>query len=142
MCLLLAAANAAAIPAASHGWLLSLNRPPGAPGPGLIVSAWAALSLPSGIAAWLAWRAPDNRRALLLWGWHLLACAVWMQCLAGLRLPGLALVAAAALLVLAAAATAALARVRRAAGALMLPTLAWTVYALYISAGFWWLNRG
>ena len=103
---------------------------------------WAALSLPSGYGAWLAWRQPEHRRALLLWGWHLLAGAAWMQFLLGLRLPGLALTASLVLALLAAATAAAFARVRRSAGLLMLPTLAWTCYAAYVTVGVWWLNFG
>jgi tryptophan-rich sensory protein len=145
--LLLAAANAAAIPAASESWFLSLAHPPGAPPerfslPALVVVSWAALSVPSGLAAWLAWRRPRHRRALLLWGWHLLACAAWMQCLLGFRLPGPAAALGLALVALAALAAAALSRVQRAAGLLLLPTLAWTCYAAYVTAGLWWLNTG
>ena len=139
---MLAAANAAAIPAGSHSWFLSLVRPPGAPTAGLIAPIWAALAPTSGLAAWLAWRRPRHRRALLLWGWQLLACAVWTQCLLGLRMPELALPAALSLAALTAAAVSAFARLRRAAGLLLLPTLVWTCYAAYITAGFWWLNRG
>ncbi len=142
LALLLVAANAAAIPAASHGWYLSLPRPPGAPTAGLIVAAFAILSPPSGLAAWLVWRGPANRRALLLWGWHLFACAAWMQCLLGLRLPGTALVAAAALLAVTIGTTIAFSHVRRLAGLLLLPSLCWTCYAAYITAGIWWLYRG
>jgi tryptophan-rich sensory protein len=140
--LLLAAANAAAIPRASHGWLLSLARPPGGPTVLLIVQAWTFLSIPSGLGAWLAWRRPGHRPALLLWGWHLLASAVWTQCLLGLRLPGVALPAALALVALSGASAGAFVRLRPVAGALLLPTLAWSCYALYITAGLWWLNRG
>ena len=145
--LLLGAANAAAIPAASEAWLLSLPRPPGLLPAGLIAPAWiaaswAALSLPSGLAAWLAWRRPGHRRALLLWGWHLLACAVWMQCLLSVRAPGAALAAAAVLVLLVGLTTAAFVRLRRTAGLLLFPTLVWTCYAAYVTAGVWWLNRG
>jgi tryptophan-rich sensory protein len=145
--LLLAAANAAAIPAASESWFLSLAHPPGTQPDGvsvptLVVISWAVLSLPSGLGAWLAWRRPRHRRALLLWGWHLLACAGWMQALLGFRLPGLAAPLALALLALAALSAAAFARLHRAAGLLMLPTLAWTCYAAYVTAGLWWLNQG
>jgi len=126
---------------------LSLAHPPGTPSarfsvPALVIVSWAVLSLPSGLAAWLAWRQPRHRRALLLWGWHLLACAAWMQCLLGFRLPALAAPLGLILAVLAALAAAGLGRVQRAAGVLMLPTLAWTCYALYIGVGLWWLNRG
>jgi len=103
---------------------------------------WAALSLPSGYGAWLAWRQPEHRRALLLWGWHLLACAAWMQCFLSLRLPALALPAALVLVLLAAATATGFGSLRHAAGLLLLPTLAWTCYAAYVTAGVWWLNRG
>jgi tryptophan-rich sensory protein len=140
--LLLAAANAAAIPSAARGWLLSLAHLPGTPTAGLILGAWAVLSLPSGLAAWLAWRRPGHRQALLLWGWHLLACAIWTESLLALRLPVVALAAVLALLTLGGATAAAFARLRPAAGLLLLPTLAWTCFALYTTAGLWWLNRG
>jgi tryptophan-rich sensory protein len=140
--LLLGLANAAALPAAAESWWLSLAQPPGTVPASLIEPSWAALSLPSGLAAWLAWRRPGHRRALLLWGWHLLACAAWVQCLLGLRLPGAALAAALLLALLAGIAAAEFARLRRGAGLLMLPTLAWTCYAAYVTAGLWWLNRG
>jgi len=142
LALLLAAANAAAISSASRGWFLSLARPPGAPTAGMVLAAWAVLSPPSGIAAWLAWRQPGNRRALLLWGWHLLGCAVWMQCFLGLRLPGVGLLAALALLAVTNATVVSFAHLRRLACLMLLPALCWTCYALYITAGVWWLNRG
>jgi translocator protein len=122
--------------------MLSLPHPPGMLPPGLIAPAWAVLSVPSGVAAWLAWRQPGNRGALLLWGWHLLACGIWMQGLYSLHLPGPALLAALALLGLVCLTARAFARLRPAAGLLLLPTLAWTCYASYVTAGFWWLNRG
>ena len=140
--MLLGAATAAALPAAAQGWLLSLARPPGVLPAGWIAPVWAALSLPSGVAAWLAWRRPGHRRALLLWGWHLLVHAAWVLCLLALWMPGLALPLALAQGLLAGATARAFARLRRAAGPLLLPTLAWTCYALYVTAGLWWLNRG
>jgi len=145
--LLLAAANAAAIPAATESWFLSLARPPGTPTegvsvPAMVVISWAVLSLPSGLAAWLAWRRPRHRRALLLWGWHLLACAAWMQALLGFRLPSVSAPLGMVLVLLAAITAADFVRVQRAAGLLMLPTLAWTCYAAYVTAGLWWLNQG
>ena len=140
--LLLAAAEAAAVPPAAREWLLSLIQPP-APAPaGLIAPSWAVLSVPSGIGAWLAWREPGHRQALLLWGWHLLACAAWMQCLLSLQWPGGALVAALALALLAGLTVRAFGRLSRAAGLLLVPTLAWTCYAAFVTVGFWWLNRG
>ena len=139
--MLLAAATAAAVPPPAQAWLLSLAHPPGLPPARLIAPAWALLSLPSGLAAWLAWREPGHRRALLLWGWHLLAFAVWVQCLLTLRLPGAALLAALALALLAGATAIMFGGLRRAAGLLLFPSFAWTCYVIYISAALWWLNR-
>ena len=140
--MLLGLADAAAIPSVAESWILSVAHPPGMLPAGMFAQGWALLSLPSGLGAWLAWRQPGHRQALLLWGWHLLASAVWMQCLLSLHLPGPALLAAVALAMLACLTAAAFARLRRAAGLLMLPTLAWTCYAAYVTVGFWWLNRG
>ncbi len=98
--------------------------------------------MPSGIGAWLVWRQPAHRGALLLWGWHLLAFAAWMQCLLTLRQPGPAVIAALAMALLACLTAGAFARLRRSAGLLLLPTLLWTCYAATVTAGVWWLNRG
>jgi benzodiazapine receptor len=140
--LLLGLADAAAIPSVAESWVLSMAHPPGMLPTRLIAPTWAVLSLPSGIGAWLVWRQPAHRRALLLWGWHLLASAVWMQCLLSLHLPGPALLAALVLAVLTCLTAAAFARLRHTAGLLLLPTLAWTCYVAYVTAGIWWLNRG
>jgi translocator protein len=145
--LLIGAADAAAVPPASEVWLLSLAHPPWLlPArlmtPSLIAPSWAVLSVPSGVAAWLAWRRPGHRGALLLWGWHLLAFAAWMQCLLTLRQLGPALLAALALALLAGCTARAFARLHRGAGLLLLPTFAWTCYAAYVTVGVWWLNRG
>jgi tryptophan-rich sensory protein len=145
--LLIGAADAAAVPPATESWLFSLAHPPGLLperliAPALVTRAWAVLSLSGGLGAWLAWRQPDHRTALLLWGWHLLAFATWMQCLLTWRQPGAALVAALALALLAGLTAAAFARLRRLAGVLMLPTLVATCYAACVTAGVWWLNLG
>lgn len=140
--LLLGLANAASVPPDTQGWLLAQATPPGLLPTRMIAPAWAVISLPSGVAAWLAWREPGHRRPLLLWGWHLLAFGIWMQCLLTLRLPGVALGAAVGLMVLADATVLAFFRLRPLAGALLLPSVGWTCYATYISASLWWLNRG
>lgn len=144
--MLLGAADAAAVPQASMAWLLSLSHPPGLLSdrmlaPGTVTAIWAVLSLSSGCAAWLAWREPAHRRALLLWGWHLLAFAAWMQCLLTLHQTGAALFAVLALALLAGLTAREFGRLRRLAGVLLLPTLAWTCYAACATAGVWWLNR-
>jgi benzodiazapine receptor len=70
----------------------------------------------------------------------LLANALWAPLFFGLHLIGAALLDLLALLLLAGLATQAFARLARPAALLMLPYLAWTCYAVYLNAGFWWLN--
>lgn len=106
---------------------------------------WTTLYVLIGIAAWLAWRQPladpERRgRALRLWGWQLLANALWTPAFFGLRSPALGLLVLAALLPLIALTLRAFLALDRRAALLMLPYLLWSLYATYLNAGFWWLN--
>jgi len=125
---------------AIRGWYLSLFRPPGVPPVWVFAPVWAALYTMIAVAAWLAWRRPCHRRALLLWGWQLLANALWAPIFFGLHLVGVALAELLLLLLLAALTTLEFRRLSRPASLLMLPYLLWTCYATYLNAGFWWLN--
>ena len=94
-----------------------------------------------GVAGWLVWRRAIAPRPLRLWGWQLAANALLdagvfraAQPAAGARrVPGAAGADRAdhARLPAGCAASAAW---------LMAPYLAWTGYATYLTAGFWWLN--
>ncbi len=98
-----------------------------------------------GVAGWLVWRrigaAAMLRRPLRLWGWQLLANALWAPAFFGLHNPeaGLAVMAVLFLLVLATLRD--FARVDGAAACLFAPYALWVTYLLYVSIGFWWLNR-
>lgn len=140
--LLVGAVDAALTIPAVHTWYLSLARPLGTPPNWLFGPVWTVLYVLIGIAAWLAWRRPWHRRALLLWGWQLLANALWAPLFFGLHLVGVALADVVVLLLLAALTTLAFDRLSHSAAVLMLPYLVWTCYATYLNAGFWWLNPG
>lgn len=123
-------------------WYLSLVRPPGTPPGWLFASAWVVLHAMTAVAAWLAWQHPWHRRALLLWGWQLLANALWMPIFFSLHLIVPAMLDVLVLLVLICLTTMEFARLSRPVALLMLPYLFWICYAGTLNAGFWWLNPG
>jgi benzodiazapine receptor len=127
---------------AARTWYLSLIRPIGTPPGWVFGPVWAALYVMIAVAAWLVWRERGHRRALLLWGWQLLFNALWTPIFFALHLPGLALLDVLILVMLACLTAAAFRPISRPAFLLMLPYIAWTCYAAYLNAGFWWLNRG
>jgi len=123
-----------------RGWYLTLNRPPGVPPSWVFPVVWTTLYVLVGVAGWLAWRQPGHTRALRLWGWQLLANALWSPAFFGLHSPTLGLVVLAALLPLIGLTLRALWPIDRRAALLMLPYLLWSLYATYLNVGFWWLN--
>ena len=92
------------------------------------------------VAAWLVWQRPVAPARAALWGWQLLANALWTPLFFGLHLVALALLEVVVLLLLIGLTLAEFYRLSRRAALLMLPYLLWTCYAVYLNAGFWWLN--
>lgn len=138
---LLVALSAGAVTATSvHTWYLSLRRPPGTPPNWVFGPVWTSLYLMMAAAAWLVWRRTGGGRALRLWGWQLLANALWTPAFFGLRLPGLALLVMGALVVLLGRTVRIFGRIVPLAALLLLPYCVWVLYATYLTAGFWWLN--
>jgi tryptophan-rich sensory protein len=76
-----------------------------------------------------------------MWGWQLLANALWVPAFFGLHRPGLAIFVMAAMLILTGLTIRAFLPVRRLAAWLLLPYATWCVYAAYLNMGFWLLNR-
>jgi tryptophan-rich sensory protein len=140
LCLLVEAAGAAIVIGSLRTWYLSLNQPPGTPPNWVYAVAWSGLYIMIGVAAWLVWRRDGAGWALRLWGWHLLLNAMWTPAFFGMHTTLLGLLVIVPLLVTVLATTQAFMRVSRLAGGLMLPYAAWSFYATYLNAGFWWLN--
>jgi tryptophan-rich sensory protein len=140
LCLLVGAADGALVSGQLHGWYPALTRPPGTPPNWLFGPVWTTLYALIGIAAWLVWRRSTTTRPLRLWGWQLAANALWTPAFFAVHSPPLALAVCVVLLALIALTVRSFARVRPLAAWLMAPYLAWTVYATYLTAGFWWLN--
>jgi translocator protein len=120
-----------------------LRKPGWAPAPWLFGPVWTALYAMIGVAAWLVHRrgGPGTRRALGAWAGQLALNAAWTPLFFGLRAPGVALIEIAALWVAIVAAAVAFFARRTAAGALMLPYLAWVSFAAALNFEIWRLNR-
>jgi tryptophan-rich sensory protein len=142
LCLLVAAADGSVVARTSQGWYLSLTQPVGTPPNWVFGIVWTALYAMIGVSGWLAWRRAVTPRPLRLWGWQLAANACWTPAFFALHSPPLAFAVCLVLLVLIGLTVRAFMRLRRLAALLMLPYWAWAAYATYLTAGFWWLNRG
>ena len=122
-----------------------LDRPSWSPPSWLFGPVWTTLYVLMGIAAWLVWRERhrmDVRPALLTFVVQLVLNALWSWIFFAWRMGGLAL---AEILVLAAAIVATIVlfrRVRPLAGALLLPYLAWVLFATALTLSLWRANPG
>jgi translocator protein len=140
LCLLVGAAGGSVVAGVSRGWYMALNHPPGTPPNWVFSTVWAGLYAMVGVSGWLAWRRSVGARPLRLWGWQLAANACWTPAFFGLHSPPLALAVCLLLLALIVLTMRSFLRLRPAAAWLLAPYLAWTGYATYLTAGFWWLN--
>jgi len=121
----------------------ALRKPPGTPPPAVFGPAWTVLYLLMGVAAWLVWREGLTRRtavALGLFAAQLALNFAWSLIFFGQQRVGAALIEIAVLWLFILATIIAFWRVRPAAGALLLPYLAWVSFAAYLNAGIWRLN--
>ena len=118
---------------AAPGYYETLDRPSWSPPAGVFAPVWSVLYVSMATAAWLVAREgldrEDVRLALGLFGAQLALNAAWTPLFFGLQRPGLAAVDIVALLAALAATVVAFWRVRPAAGALMVPYLAWVAFA-------------
>jgi len=142
LCLLVGGADAALVTRAIPTWYASLTAPPGTPPNWVFPVVWTALYVMIGVAGWLVWRRSGATRPLRLWGWQLAANALWTPAFFGLHNPPLGFAVLLVLLGLIGVTMHSFARLNRAAVWLMVPYLAWTGFAAYLNAGFWWLNPG
>jgi translocator protein len=120
-----------------------LRKPAWAPPTWLFGPVWTALYATIGVAAWLVARrgGAGTGRALGLWGVQLVLNAAWTPIFFGLRAPGIALAEISVMWLAIAATVVAFWMRRTAAGALMLPYLAWVAFAALLNFEIWRLNR-
>lgn len=123
----------------------ALAQPPLSPPGWVFPVVWTILYLLMGWASFLIWKsgAPQTakRRALGLYGVQLAVNFVWPLLFFRAGLYGFALIWLVILLVLVAETMLAFGRIDRRAAWLLAPYFLWLLFAAYLNAGVWLLNR-
>ena len=145
LCLLVGITAAGFTAASVSTWYRALAHPPGTPPNWLFGPVWTVLYVLMGVSAWLVWRRQDlaPRRvfgALRLWGWQLLANAMWTPAFFWLRSPALGMAVLVVLFTLVVLTALVFRRLSVIAAALLLPYVAWVGYAAYLNVGILALN--
>jgi translocator protein len=124
-------------------WYAALAKPSWTPPGWVFGPVWTLLYVAMAVAAWLVWRErgfSGARVALALFSGQLVLNALWSWLFFGLQAPGLALLDILMLWFVLAATTIAFWRLRRLAGALLLPYLLWVGFAAALNFEIWRLN--
>jgi tryptophan-rich sensory protein len=140
---LVAAAIGALASVDAPSFYAELERPTWAPPAGVFGPVWTVLYALMGIAAWLVWRAREvlgASAALRLFLVQLVANALWSWLFFAWRLGAWAFVEVVLLWCLVAATTVSFWRIRKAAGALLVPYLAWVTFAAALTFAVWRRN--
>jgi len=123
------------------GWYLTLNRPSWTPPNWIFGPVWTALYVAMAVAAWLVWRSGARPGgAMIVFFAQLALNSAWSFLFFGARSPWLGLVDILFLLVTLALTTLMFFRKSLAAGALMVPYLAWVGFAAALNFTIWRLN--
>jgi benzodiazapine receptor len=120
-----------------------LQSPSWAPPSWVFGPVWSTLYLLMAIAAWLVWRqgpSPGVRRALVLFGVQLVLNALWSWLFFGWRLGVPSVIDIVLLWVAIVATLLAFWRIRRLAGALLMPYLLWVSFAMALNVTIVRLN--
>ena len=135
--LLLGFASARLVPVgADNAWYQALSKPAATPPDWAFPVAWTIIYVLIGLALAMIVHARGSRLrtpAIALFAAQMVANLVWTPLFFGAHRVGLSLVVLVAMFVLAAATTAVFARIRTPAAMLMLPYLAWIVFAGYLT---------
>lgn len=121
-------------------WYASLSKPAFNPPNWIFAPVWTALFALMAIAAWRVYARAGMCAAVVLWGVQLVFNAIWSPLFFGLHNIALALADILLLLALVLATTIAFFRRDRAAGALLVPYLAWVSFATLLTAAIFRLN--
>lgn len=125
-------------------WYAQLNKPDWNPPSWVFGPVWTTLYVLMGVAAWLVWERHGfngaARTALVLFLVHLLFNAAWSALFFGLESPGLAFAEILVLWAMILTLIVLFWRLRPAAGALLLPYLAWVSFAAVLNYTIWQLN--
>lgn len=126
-------------------WYASLEKPPGVPPNWVFGPVWTTLYTLMAVAFALVWHkgqpTPAKKSALIWFTIQMVFNVAWTPIFFGAYQLLLALMVIVLLIV------AIVITIRHFAGAyspatwLLAPYLVWVIYATYLNAGFWWLNR-
>ena len=136
---------AAALTMGSMSQYAALIQPPLSPPAWVFPVAWTILYLLMGLASWLVWRSDvpraEKKRALTLYGVQLAVNFIWPLIFFRAGMYGFALIWLVVLLVLVTETAIAFGRIDMRAAWLLIPYLLWLLFAGYLNAGVWLLNR-
>jgi tryptophan-rich sensory protein len=137
------AASGTAVFVSTGGWYAALHKPAWNPPAWLFGPVWTVLYIMMAVAAWLVWceggwKAQGRALGLFLAQW--LLNALWTPLFFGLHLAGPAFGEIVVLWLVLAVTLRAFWRVRRVAGILLLPYLAWVSFAAALNFTLWRLN--
>lgn len=127
----------------TDGWYAAADKPPATPPGWVFGPVWTTLYTAMAVAAWLVWRTAGFRGAAValgLYGVQLALNAAWTPVFFGAEQLVAGLVVIVALDLAVAATAVAFRRHSRVAALLLVPYLAWTLYATYLNAGIAALN--
>ena len=134
------------LPAIRSGWYAALEKPFFNPPGWVFGPVWTALYFIMALSAWMVWKhEPDSslvRPALYLFFLQLLFNVTWSALFFALRKPGWAMVEIIFLWLLILATILVFHRISRLAAWLLVPYLAWVLFAAALNVAIWWLNRG
>jgi tryptophan-rich sensory protein len=137
------AASVTGVFVSTNGWYAELHKPAWNPPAWIFGPVWTLLYVLMAVAAWLVWREggwTKQFRPLGLFLLQWLLNALWTPLFFGLHRSGLALAEIVALWLVLAATVAAFWRVRKVAGVLLVPYLAWVTFAAALNFTIWRLN--
>lgn len=126
-------------------WYPTLVKPPFNPPAWVFGPVWTLLYILMGVALFLVWSKGFHRsavrKAVGFFGLHLLLNVFWSYLFFGARAPGWALVEILILWVAIVWTLVLFSRIKRTAGWLLVPYLAWVTFASVLNSAIWLLNR-
>ena len=126
-------------------WYAGLAKPPLNPPSWLFAPVWTTLYVLMGVAGFLVWQRRDHPAAktgLALFGVQLGLNLAWSWVFFAFHALGLSVVVIAALWLSILGTIERFYRVRPLAAYLLVPYIAWTSFAAYLTGAFWYLNPG
>lgn len=123
----------------------ALIQPPIAPPSWVFPVVWTVLYLMMGLASYLVWRADvpqeQKRRALLLYGVQLAMNFIWPLLFFRAGMYAFALLWLLLLLLFVLVTMSVFSQIRPLAARLFIPYVLWLLFAAYLNAAIWFLNR-